>query len=129
MGRLARQAAFAGEFDAAREYLLVDDFVGQGGTLANLRGWIETRGARVVGAVGLTGKSYSARLNPTQEQLNALRQKHGTTLEGWWREQFGHAFDCLTQSEARYLTRSPDVDTVRSRIAAANQEGDGSCRA
>jgi hypothetical protein len=97
-GRLARQAAFAGEVDSAREYVLVDE-------------------------------SYSARLNPTQEQLNALRRKHGSTLEGWWRERFGHAFDCLTQSEARYLTRSPDVDTIRSRIAAAKQEGDGPCRA
>ena len=36
-GRLARQACFSGELQAGREYALVDDFVGQGGTLANLR--------------------------------------------------------------------------------------------
>ena len=35
--------------------------IGQGGTLANLRGRIEKRGGRVVGAVALTGKPYSAR--------------------------------------------------------------------
>ena len=33
--------------------------------------------------------------------------------------------DCLTQSEARYLTRSPDVDTIRSRLAAAKRERGG----
>ena len=41
----------------------------------------------------------------------------------WWHEHFGHTFDCLTQSEARYLTRSPDVDTIRNRLAAAEARG------
>ena len=122
-GRLARQACFEGRIDKGREYVMVDDFIGQGGTLANLRGWIEKQGGKVIGAVVLTGKPYSARLNPSQEQLDELRQRHGKDLEKWWREHFGHSFDCLTQSEARYLARSPDVDTIRNRLAAAKQEG------
>jgi hypothetical protein len=36
--RLARQAVFAGDVEPDRDYVLVDDFIGQGGTLANLRG-------------------------------------------------------------------------------------------
>ncbi len=124
-GRLARQAAFAGEVTKGREYLMVDDFIGQGGTLANLRGWIEKQGGTVVGAVVLTGKPYSAKLNPTEEQLHELRQKHGRDFEQWWREHVAHAFDCLTQSEARYLARSPDVDTIRNRLAAAVRKRDG----
>lgn len=51
-GRLARQATFGGVVADGREFLLVDDFVGQGGTLANLRGWVETQGGIVIGAVG-----------------------------------------------------------------------------
>ena len=117
-GRLARQAAFEGEVKSGREYAMVDDFIGQGGTLANLRGWIETQGGTVVGAVVLTGKPYSVKLTPSREQLHELRQKHGLDFEKWWQEHFGHAFDCLTQSEARYLARSPDADTIRDRIAA-----------
>ena len=117
-GRLARQAAFAGRVER-HEYVMVDDFVGQGGTLANLRGWVEQQGGMVVGAVGLTGKPYSAKLSPAEEQLDELKRKHGPEFEKWWREHFGHAFDCLTQSEARYLARSPDVDTIRDRLAAA----------
>ena len=108
---------------------MVDDFIGQGGTLANLRGWIEHQGGRVVGAVALTGKPYSAKLNSSGEQLYELRQKHGPDFEKWWQKCFGHSFDCLTQSEARYLARSPDVDTIRNRLAAAQQEGNGSGRA
>ena len=122
-GRLARQARFEGDVDTGREYVMVDDFIGQGGTLANLRGWVEKHGGAVVGAVGLTGKSYSAKLNPTEEQLHELRERHGSGFEGWWREFFGHPFDYLTQSEARYLTRSPDVDTIRDRLAAALRKG------
>ena len=118
-GRLARQARFEGEVEGSSEYVIVDDFVGQGGTLANLRGWIEKQGGTIVGAVGLTGKSYSAKLSPSKEQLHELRQKHGSELGKWWRKHFGHAFDCLTQSEARYLARSPDADTIRDRLAAA----------
>ena len=124
-GRLARQARFKGEVVKGCEYVMVDDFIGQGGTLANLRGWIEQRGGRVVGAVALTGKPYSATLNPSQEQLHELRERHGPDFEKWWREHFGHTFDCLTQSECRYLARSPDVDTIRNRLAEAQQDGNG----
>ena len=122
-GRLARQARFEGKVDKGREYVMVDDFVGQGGTLANMRGWVEKQGGKVVGAVVLTGKPYSAKLNPSQEQLDELRQRHGSDFEKWWREHFGHSFDCLTQSEARYLARSPDVDTIRNRLAAEKSGG------
>ena len=123
-GRLARQARFDGDVDKGREYVMVDDFIGQGGTLANLRGWIEKRGGNVVGAVALTGKPYSAKLSPSQEQLRELRERHGPDFEKWWREHLGHAFDCLTQSEARYLARSPDADTIRDKLAAAGRAGD-----
>lgn len=35
-------------------YLLVDDFIGQGGTLANLIGYVESVGGHAVGATVLT---------------------------------------------------------------------------
>ena len=64
-------------------------------------------------------------LQELKEQLDALRERHGAELEQWWHDQFGHSFDCLTQSEARYLERSPNAETIRNRLAAAKQEGDG----
>ena len=69
------------------------------------------------------GQAPFARLNPTQGQLHELRQKHGPAFERWWRERFCHTFDCLTQSDARYLARSPDVGTMRNRHASAVREG------
>jgi hypothetical protein len=116
--RLARQALFDGDVVAGADYLLVDDFIGQGGTLANLKGYIESKGGKVIGATVLTGKDFSAKLALTNEQLAALRAKH-EDLEDWWKARFGHGFDRLTQSEARYLERTKDADTIRDRITEA----------
>ena len=122
--RLARQAIFSGDVVPGASYALVDDFIGQGGTLANLRGYIESNGGRVIAATVLTGKPYSAKLAISHDQLLALRTKHnGKNLESWWLDRFGHAFDCLTQSEARYLERTQDADVIRDRIAAQEQAG------
>ena len=117
--RLARQADFDGPVSEGRDYVLVDDFVGMGGTLANLKGYIESNGGHVVAAVSLTGKPHSAKLALTPERLHELRDKHGKELENWWLERFAHGFDALTESEARYLARTKTADIVRDRIAAA----------
>lgn len=116
--RLARQAVFGGSVKPDRSYVILDDFIGQGGTITNLRGFLEKRGARVILAVALTGKAHSVKLVPEPDQLVRLRRKHAY-LEGWWQKEFGFGFDCLTASEARYLERSADADTIRIRIAEA----------
>lgn len=112
--RLAYPPVFEGDVENI-EYVLVDDFVGQGGTLANLRGYL----GRVVGAVTLTGKAYSSDLRLRQETLEALRKKHGQKLEEWWIATFGYGFDRLTESEAKYLIRSDDANTATARIVAS----------
>ena len=120
--RMARPAMFEGDVIGGRNYLLVDDFVGQGGTLANLRGFILHHGGQVVGAITLTGRGDSAKLALTSETLESLRNKHGRQTEIWWTETFGHDFSRLTESEGRYLLRVEDADTIRARISAARPE-------
>jgi len=110
-------------FWAARCTTSVDDFVGQGGTVANLAGFIHGRGGAVLGATVLTGKPCSAKLAPGDAQIRALRANHGGELEECWRQSFGFGFECLTRSEARYLEKTADADTIRSRVAAAGSAG------
>ena len=114
--RIARPAVFDGPVLVGQHYFLVDDFIGQGGTLANLRGLLLAGGGHVGGAITLTGKSYSAKLALDPETLKRLRQKHGHELEIWWQETFGYGFERLTESEARYLLRAENADTVRSQL-------------
>lgn len=121
--RLAFPAIFDGEV-APTDYLLVDDFVGQGGTLANLRGFVETNSGKVVGAVALTGKPYSAKLRLEAQELAELRRKHGDALERWWYATFGYGFERLTQSEARYIARVDYADYVSERLALARRGRD-----
>lgn len=116
--RLAFPALFTGEA-REKEYYLVDDFIGQGGTLANLKGWVEQQGATVLGATTLTGRAYSAQLKLEATTLEELRVKYGTDLETWWLDTFGYGFEKLTASEARYLLRSGDAERITTRLAAA----------
>jgi hypothetical protein len=120
--RLADQACFVGEVERGERYPIVDDFVGQGGTLADLIGYIESQGGYAVGATVLTGKPCSDMLAPDDLHIQALRDRHGREFEDWWRETFGFGFDCLTRSEARYLENSPDAQTIRDRLTAAGLE-------
>ena len=82
-----------------------------------LQGYIESKGGKVLAAVSLTGKPHSAKLALSPERLHELRSKHGSELETWWIGRFAHAFDALTESEARYLARTEAADTIRDRIA------------
>lgn len=121
-GRMVRPPVFDGAVVPDRDYVMVDDFVGLGGTLASLRGYLIAGGGRVLGAVTLTGRADSAKLAPQPSTLAAVRGKHGEHIENWWQETFGYRFDCLTESEARYLLRVEDADTIRARLAEAGSE-------
>jgi hypothetical protein len=123
--RMARAPIFSGAVMAGRRYALVDDFIGQGGTLANLRGHILDSGGVVTGAVTLTGRPYSATLALHSATLEELRRTHGQEIENWWQHNFGYRFDGLTESEARYLLRAEDADTIRGKLAEAGFAGNG----
>lgn len=120
--RLANQALFRGAVRSGLHYVLIDDFIGQGGTLANLGGHILAQGSDVVGACVLTGKPHSAKLAPTASQLDELRRKHGA-IETWWRQRFGFGFDCLTASEARYLIQTATSERIVERLDEAGRGG------
>lgn len=70
--RLVTPATFEGSVSVGRPYLLVDDHVGFGGTLANLRGHIETRSGHLVGMTTFGNARGAADRNSTR---NAFRAK------------------------------------------------------
>jgi hypothetical protein len=120
--RLAARAQFDGLVEPGRTYLLVDDNVTQGGTLADLRSYILLAGGNVVGATTLTGSRSSEILAPRSETLAGLRDKF-PDLEAKWKAAFGYDFSGLTQGEATYLLRSKPADALGDRIIAGRQAG------
>lgn len=115
--RLLARAGFDGEVQAGRAYVIVDDVVTQGGTLADLRSYIEQRGGRVIAVSALIGSTGSTVLALTAATLGTLRDRFGQ-VEGEFQEAFGHGYDGLTESEARAILRFGMVDAFRDRVLA-----------
>lgn len=117
--RFVTQAEFAGIVTPTANYILVDDHVGFGGTLANLKGYIEQGGGAVLAMTTLTETPEARRISLQEETLDVLRSKHGQELENIWRDNFGYGLECCTQLEASYLCRQQSVDYIRRRMAKA----------
>ena len=117
---MATPALFGGLVLEGEHYLLLDDFIGQGGTLANMKGYIESKGGIVIGSVVMAGKDFSSKLKLQQSTLTELRSKHGN-LEPEWLTVFGYGFDFLTESEARYLVKTEDANRIRTEILATTK--------
>lgn len=122
--RLAFPPPFSGKPSLDADYaIILDDTLTQGGTLTNLKGYVAQFGIKTLVATTLTGKNYSSVLTISADTLTNLRGKYNE-LEYWWVEFFGYGFDCLTESEARYILKSEkDADTIRNRIITERQKG------
>lgn len=117
--RLAFTPTFEGSVVSGQEYFLIDDTLAMGGTLASLRGFIENRKGKVLGAMVMTAHEGSLHLPIRQEMLNNIFQKHGQILNDFWKEQFDYEIDKLTQAEAGHLRAAKTFDSIRERIITA----------
>ncbi len=75
--RLSQYPVFDGNVIVNQSYIIVDDTLTMGGTLASLRGFIENNGGIVLIAITLTGHNGAANLNIKDNMLNAINEKHG----------------------------------------------------
>lgn len=123
--RLVTPAEFGGPVEGNGLYVLVDDHVGLGGTLANLKGYLETGGASVVGITTLTESRDARKISLRAETRDVLWKKHGEALDDLWKAQFGYGIDCLTEVEAQILCREPSVAAIEDFLAQAAIEARG----
>ena len=120
--RLVTPAAFGGEVEPGANYVIVDDHVGLGGTLANLRGFLEARGATVIAMTTLTQSREACHISLRPKTLDMLRSRHGDALDQLWKSQFGYAIDCLTEVEAQILCREQSLAAIEDFLAQAAVE-------
>lgn len=121
LDRVFARPRFDGPVERGVAYLLVDDTLTQGGTLAALAAHIDRGGGQVIGLVTLTGKMYSATIALSSSTLEQLYEKFGD-LEAQFRDATGYGYAALTESEARYLAGYRPVDAVRDRIIEAGEQ-------
>ena len=111
--RLVTPAAFEGKVQKGADYVLVDDHVGLGGTLANLKGYVESAGGRVVAMTTLTESREARHIALKPVTLAMLWERHGEALDELWKGQLGHGLNCLTDVEGRVLGREQTVDGIQ----------------
>ncbi|MGN0852063.1 MAG: phosphoribosyltransferase, partial [Kiritimatiellia bacterium] len=122
--RMTRRAAFDGPVVRGGEYILVDDHVTQGGTLNELRKFIQSRGGKVVAATTLTASQFSDTMAISADAVKALYEKFGNNLDEELQQAgIANGVAELTQSQAREL-RKLRVDTLRDRLAQARRDRD-----
>ena len=117
--RLAFQPVFDGKVEAGRDYLILDDNSTMGGTIASLRGYIENRGGRVIGAAVMSARETALDIVPTRNQLNEIQRKHGDAPNDYWTREFGYGINRLTRAEAGVIRSAGVFDSIRDRIAEA----------
>ncbi len=118
MERLALRAAFEGQVQAGGTYVLVDDVVSLGGTLAELAHFIQSKGGMVKAIFVLVNAGRNKAICPERRQLKILHERYGHEFE----KIFGICVDALTANEASYLVGFRSVDEIRNRLAKAKQE-------
>lgn len=121
--RFTRRPEFSGNVTSGAKYIIVDDHLTQGGTVAELRHFIENSGGIVSEVCALTASQFSTRIAPSEETLSKIRSKFNekeltSILAG---SGIAGSIDALTESEARLLLNAVSLDAIRNRISEARQ--------
>ncbi|MBF0564846.1 MAG: phosphoribosyltransferase [Nitrospirae bacterium] len=123
--RMVTPAIFTGLVREGADYVIIDDHVGLGGTIANLRGYIEESGGLVIAVSTLTESRDGRKLALRPETLEDLEKKHGQKLDEFWCGSFGHGIATLTEAEGSNLLRQSSFDVIRTRMVKAAEQARG----
>jgi len=118
MERLIAPAEFEGEVVPNGRYVIVDDVMTLGGTVADLASYIQVHGGSIVGIVTLVDASRSGSLVCKAKVVREIDRRFGDEI----RQQFGIEPNALTAEEAGYLIGFRSVEEIRGRAAKATEE-------
>ncbi|GMO15317.1 MAG: hypothetical protein Pg6A_01390 [Termitinemataceae bacterium] len=124
--RFAFRPRYDGHVRQGRRYILVDDVFTQGGSLNELRLFIEKQGGNVVqmAAMSLGGHGDIIAMKP--ETQKRLLDKFGeNNVISFMKEidLYDGNYKSLTEPEAYFLGRTASLNQARDRILAARQAG------
>jgi hypothetical protein len=123
------QPRFDGAVRPDVAYIIVDDVLSHGGTLAALRSHILQGGGTVAAYTTLAhGSGEWQRLALSDETWHQLCSLFGNNFNSFWEREIGHDARCLSEAEGRFLAkwglgegRTGDalVQCLRDRLAEA----------
>jgi len=124
--RLAHRPAFDGKVQAGRDYILIDDVISKGGTLNELKFYIEQNGGKVVQMVVAGAGRYGTNIALTEKTKTEIISMYGTiALHEFLKEHDIYAGNIgyLTESEARRIMAAGPLNETRNRIFTCGQAG------
>ena len=122
--RLLSRANFTGKVKPGQEYIIVDDAITQGGTVSELRHYIENNGGKIVAVTGLTASKGSTVIGIRPETVKAIEGKFGREQTEELLKDYDIAgkLEALTESEGKHLLWYANLDNLRVRINDAGYE-------
>jgi hypothetical protein len=118
--RIVNEPEFYGQIQAGRPYILADDVCAMGGTLASLRGYIETNGGKVLGMTVLaSGSGKNVQISLVGDTFARLTATWNGQLATVCSQEMGHELESVTEPEGQFLLRCPSYDRFRAGIDGA----------
>ena len=118
MERLSLRAQFEGDVIAGERYVLVDDVINMGGTLAELADYIQRAGGLITAVVTLVNAGRIKTLRGEPRVIKKLQERNAHEIL----DIFGIQPGALTANEAQYLVGFRTPDEIRNRLATARKE-------
>ncbi len=121
--RLLARKEFEGAVIKGAQYIIADDVVTQGGTIHELRHYIENNGGHVVSVTSLAFSAGSNIIAIKQETISSIQHKFNREqLERILRdENIAGTIEALTESEGRTILKFGTLDAFRNRIVEARK--------
>ena len=116
--RFKARSIFWGPVEKGAKYVLVDDVVTMGGTLADLASYIEENGGKVAGIITLANASRRRYINLSEATKKLLKEKFGDELE----KILGIKIQALTEPEGRYLAKFKDLSSLRRKLGYTSHD-------
>jgi adenine/guanine phosphoribosyltransferase-like PRPP-binding protein len=114
MQRILYKPVFCGCIQAGMSYILVDDVVTQGGTIAALWQFVAQAGGSISAVVALAYDRGSKTIRPAAEKEQQLDMQFGHFLSELL-ERYDTAFapNCLTNSQIQYLLKYSQTESMQ----------------
>lgn len=117
IGRLMHKPVFIGCIQRDADYILVDDVITQGGTIAALREFVINYGGNVVAVVALAYGIGSHTIAPIKKYIIQLMNKFGLPIILLLRMLgIANSIQELTNSQIRYLLRFASITNILRKI-------------
>ena len=118
MERMRLRPEFDGSVTKGANYVLVDDVMNMGGTLAELSSYILEAGGIVLSVIVLVNAGRVKHLQPNRKTILELEKRYGNEFT----RILGIVPSALTANESNYLIGFRTADEIRNRLVKAREE-------